>query len=122
MQTFTVFLIICFLLIIWFFAGWRINIDKAVKYAERLERIFKPVEKKYTWIGGAIGFHAEYKTKKGDFFVTCLLLPRHAALWLPVSLLIRKGDLIRVKAKETEVEVIAKAGWEKEIIRFLQNI
>jgi len=51
-----------------------------------LEDIFKVEDKKYTLLGGVVGFNAEYKVKGfKDLRVSVTLLPRQSLLYLPIA-------------------------------------
>ena len=85
------------LLTLGYFWGRRSNRRIYQSAFNDLVDIVKPDDKKFTNIGGAIGFHANlFVKKKGTPFsrvdATITLLPRHSWLYLPISKLIRKYD------------------------------
>jgi hypothetical protein len=80
-----------------FFIGQRRNRRIALRTARELEEALAPIEKTYTWIGGLIGFHARYEVAGfRDARATCTLLPRHAPLYLPLALVLGRGDRAHV--------------------------
>lgn len=71
-----------------YFVGRRANGGLMTLYAAVLERALKPTDQKYTWIGGYIGYRAEYKVQ--DEFIKMVkaslhLKPRVSLLYYPVS-------------------------------------
>ncbi len=71
-----------------YFVGRRTNANLMTFYASVLERVLKPVDQKYTWIGGYVGYRAEYKVQ--DEFVKMVraslqLRPRVSMLYYPVA-------------------------------------
>lgn len=80
-----------------FFHGRRRNRAIAVRTAREIESALEPLDTTYTWIGGLIGFHARYEVAGLEKArATCTLLPRHALLYLPLSLLMGRGDRAHV--------------------------
>jgi hypothetical protein len=71
-----------------YFVGRRDNVTLMKLYASVLETALKPVDQQYTWIGGYLGFRAEYQLK-GDVVktikATLHLKPRMSIMYLPVS-------------------------------------
>lgn len=77
--------------------GLRANRRIALRVAGELERALKPVDTSYTWIGGLIGFHAGFHVPGfSRVKITCTMLPRHSIAFLPVSLLLGRGDRLHV--------------------------
>lgn len=69
--------------------GARINRIRAQEVARILERVLEPEDQTYTWLGGLIGFHAEYSLKDGDRAeATLTLLPRQSLLYYPIARLL----------------------------------
>ncbi len=80
-----------------FFHGRRRNRAIALRVSRELEAALGPGDATYTWIGGLIGFHARYEVDGLERArATCTLLPRHAPLYMPVSLLLRRSDRVHV--------------------------
>jgi hypothetical protein len=71
-----------------YFVGRRTNANLMTLYAAVLERVLKPVDQKYTWIGGYVGYRAEYKVQ--DELVKVVkaslqLKPRVSMLYYPIA-------------------------------------
>lgn len=98
-----------------FFKGRKLNTLMMVKYIRDFEENLKPKDKLYTYIGGYIGFKANYDLKE-DFIkkieLTLTLLPRHSLLYLPISYLTRKHDRLYVVLRLNE-----KFGYDAHIIK-----
>ncbi len=80
-----------------YIAGYKKNIKIMKKMAEMLEDTFKPKDKLYTYLGGVLGFIAEYKTD--DFktiSVTLRLIPRQSALYLPFMFITSGKDSLQI--------------------------
>ena len=72
---------------IFYFFGRRQNAALMNLYANAFEKTLRPLDQKYTWIGGYIGFKAEYKVKDEvvkQVRATLQLKPRMSLLYLPV--------------------------------------
>jgi hypothetical protein len=70
-----------------YFFGRRQNAALMTLYAHACEQALKPLDQKYTWIGGYIGFKAEYKVKDEvvkQVKATLQLKPRMSLLYYPV--------------------------------------
>ncbi|MCX8095049.1 MAG: hypothetical protein N3D74_02515 [Caldisericia bacterium] len=98
-----------------FFKGRKLNTLMMVKYIRDFEENLKPKDKLYTYIGGYIGFKANYDfndklIKKLELTLT--LLPRHSLLYLPISYLTRKHDRLYVVLRLNE-----KFGYDAHIIK-----
>ncbi|HOJ51265.1 MAG TPA: hypothetical protein PLT64_06315 [Syntrophales bacterium] len=61
-----------------------------------LMEVLKPVDQTFTNIGGVVGYHARFSLGRDNWAekveATITFLPRHAWLYLPFSLLIRRHD------------------------------
>ncbi len=78
-----------------FFYGRKLNILLMRNVVEELEEVIKPQDQLYTWLGGYVGFKAEYRIDNPDINsieVTLTLLPRQSILYLPISKLTLKDD------------------------------
>ncbi len=98
-----------------FFKGRKLNTLMMVKYIRDFEENLKPKDKLYTYIGGYIGFKANYDLKDNfikKFELTLTLLPRHSLLYLPISYLTRKHDRLYVILRLNE-----KFGYDAHIIK-----
>lgn len=98
-----------------FFKGRRLNTFMMVKYIRDFEANLKPKDKLYTYIGGYIGFKANYDLSENfikKMELTLTLLPRHSLLYLPISYLTRKHDRLYVILRLNE-----KFGYDVHIIK-----
>lgn len=88
-----IFLLAAFVTI-WFYRGRRRNLYLISSFAKELEGAIKPIDQTYTWLGGYVGFRAEYKlpSPQPQINITLTLLPRHSLLSLPFSLLLLRHD------------------------------
>ncbi len=78
-----------------YFMGRRHNVLLMRMYAGALEQALKPVDQKYTWIGGYIGYKAEYKVKDEYFKqvrATLHLMPRMSMMYFPVARFTMRHD------------------------------
>jgi len=78
-----------------YFFGRRQNAALMNLYSHTCERALKPLDQKYTWIGGYIGFKAEYKIKDEvvkQVKATLQLKPRMSLLYLPVARFTMRHD------------------------------
>lgn len=100
-----------------FYWGYKKNLAIMKEISKQLEEHFTPVRKYYTWIGGVIGFEAQYFLLGGKkIHIKLILLPRHAIIYYPIALLINRGDKLyfRGKLDLSEIE-------EKHVIKKLPN-
>lgn len=83
-----------------FYWGYRKNLSIMKETAKLLEEYFTPARKHYRWIGGVVGFEAQYFLLDGrKIHIKLILLPRHAILYYPISLLIHKRDKLFFRGK-----------------------
>ncbi len=78
-----------------FFYGRKLNLMIMKNAVVELEETIKPKDQLYTWLGGYVGFRAEYKIDDPDIDsveVTLTLLPRQSILYLPISKLTFRED------------------------------
>lgn len=78
-----------------YFMGRRHNVVLMRIYAQSLEKALRPVDQKYTWIGGYVGYRAEYKVK--DDYIKMVkaslhLLPRMSLLYRPIARFTMRHD------------------------------
>ncbi|MEW6045858.1 MAG: hypothetical protein AB1609_05160 [Bacillota bacterium] len=74
-------------------ANWRI----IQKTAAECEEALKPKDQSYTWIGGVIGYRADYVVRRGDLNrveATLTALARHSLLYFPISWAWRRHDTL----------------------------
>ncbi len=85
-----------------FFHGRKLNLLLMRNYVTTLEEVVKPKDQLYTWLGGYIGFKAEYKVDDPvieKVEATLTLLPRHSIVYLPISKIILGGDRLFLVVK-----------------------
>lgn len=73
--------------------NWRI----IRQIAQECERALSPKDQDYTWIGGLIGYRADYVVRRGDLNrveATVTALPRHSLLYFPISWAWRRHDTL----------------------------
>ncbi len=105
-----------------FIRGRKTNWKLTLQTAEFLEKELSPKDKTYTWIGGYIGFTAEYTTDLGKVRVVLTLLPRHALLWIWISKLLRGCDTIFMIIEAPEIKAPSESVWKKRSAPFLSSI
>ena len=77
--------------------GRKRNLSIVKFVGNTLEEILKPDDQDYTWLGGSIGFRANYKCKDLEKVeATLTLLPRQSPLYYPVSYLVSGFDRLYV--------------------------
>ncbi|MCK4263039.1 MAG: hypothetical protein KAW95_03240 [Dehalococcoidia bacterium] len=98
-----------------YFFGRRKNVLLMKQYASALEGALKPGDQTYTWVGGYIGFRAEYKVKSElvkRVKATLHLKPRMSLLYYPIALVTMRHDKLYLV-----VEVGKKVSGEGHLIR-----
>lgn len=98
-----------------YFFGRRKNVLLMKQYARALEGALKPSDQLYTWVGGYIGFRAEYKVKSElvkTVKATLHLKPRMSLLYYPFALLTMRHDKLYLV-----VQVGKKVSGEGHLIR-----
>jgi len=78
-----------------YFRGRKLNLFLMQHYIRSVKDVVKPEDETYTWLGGYIGFRAEYKINRDNLRkleYTLTLLPRHSLLYFPVSLVTTRHD------------------------------
>ncbi len=86
-----------FIVVFFFYRGVKVNVRRARMVAENLEKALDPEDKLYTWLGGVIGFTADYKVKgfrqvKANF----RMIPRHVFFWIPINWLLGRKDNLQL--------------------------
>ncbi len=92
---FPIIVILAGVVTIQFFYGRKLNLALMRNIIVTLEEVVKPKDQLYTWLGGYIGFKAEYEVDDAvveKIEATLTLLPRHSILYLPVSKITIKDD------------------------------
>lgn len=94
-----------------YFLGRRKNLILMQEYANAMEDALKPIDQQYTWIGGYIGFKAEYKVKREvvkKVKATLHLKPRLSLLYYPIAKLTMRHDKLYV-VMETSKDIDGEA-------------
>ncbi len=85
------------LLIYTYYSGQRTNLKKIRGTATSLEKALNPSEKRYTWLGGMVGFTADFKVEGFEEVQAVLtLIPRQSLLYMPFVLLRRAEDRLHI--------------------------
>ncbi|WP_148882306.1 hypothetical protein [Thermococcus aciditolerans] len=82
-----------------FYRGRKLNLMLMEHYIRAVKEVINPEDELYTWLGGYIGFRAEYKVNRGNirkFEYTLTLLPRHSLLYFPIALITSRHDKLYV--------------------------
>ncbi len=80
-----------------YIAGYKKNIKIMKKMAETLEEAFRPKDKLYTYLGGVLGFIADYQVDNFQkISVTLRLIPRQSALYLPFMFVTSGKDSLQI--------------------------
>ncbi|AIU70637.1 membrane protein [Thermococcus eurythermalis] len=85
--------------VIQYYRGRKLNLLLMEHYIRAIKEVVKPESEDYTWLGGYIGFRAEYKVNRNNtrkFEYTLTLLPRHSILYFPISLLTSRHDKLYI--------------------------
>ncbi len=94
-----------------YFLGRRKNLILIREYANVIEHALKPIDKTYTWVGGYIGFKAEYKVKQEvvkTVKATLHLKPRLSLFYYPIAKLTMRHDKLYV-VMETSKDIAGEA-------------
>jgi len=85
--------------VIQYYRGRKLNLLLMEHYIRAIKDVVKPEDEDYTWLGGYIGFRAEYKVNRDNirkFEYTLTLLPRHSILYFPISLFTSRYDKLYI--------------------------
>jgi len=112
-----------------FIRGRKINLLLISFTADRMEKIIKPKDKIYQWIGLYVGYRAIYKLLKNSLDrveVTVTLLPRQSLLYYPISLLTSRFDRIFLvfcynKILSREAHIVRKGYYRRRIEKVIKN-
>jgi len=94
-----------------YFLGRRKNLILMREYADAIEHALKPIDKTYTWVGGYIGFKAEYKVEQEvvkTVKATLHLKPRLSLFYYPIAKLTMRHDKLYV-VMETSKDIAGEA-------------
>ncbi|WP_025270550.1 hypothetical protein [Hippea sp. KM1] len=80
-----------------YIAGYKKNIKIMKEMAKSLEAALNPKDKLYTYLGGVLGFSAEYKVNGfKKVFVNLRLIPRQSILYLPFMFITSGKDSLQI--------------------------
>ncbi len=80
-----------------YIAGYKKNIKIMKFMAEALEKGLTPKDKLYTYLGGVLGFIAEYEVEGfSKVSITLRLIPRQSALYLPFMFVTSGKDSLQI--------------------------
>lgn len=95
---FLLFILLSIVISLLYMFGFKKNYKKIKEVAFTLENILKPTDTKYTWIGGVIGFKANYKLEAfTEILINYTNLPRQSTLYMPIALLFGRYDRLELK-------------------------
>ncbi len=85
------------LLIYSYYRGQRENLRRIRETAAAVEKALSPLDRKYTWLGGVVGFSAEFRVEGfREVQAVLTLVPRQSLLFMPVVLLRGGEDRLQV--------------------------
>lgn len=97
---FYLFIAFSFFLGVSFFWGRRINRGIFLSAFNDLIKVIEPMDQTFTNIGGTIGYHANFVTRKKSpvekVDATITFLPRQSLLYFPISKIVRRYDRLFV--------------------------
>ena len=96
---FAIIFVLAGISVIQYYRGRKLNLLLMEHYIKAVKDVIKPEDETYTWLGGYIGFRAEYKVNRDNirkFEFTLTLLPRHSILYFPISLLTSRHDKLYI--------------------------
>ena len=112
---FPVLIVVALVVAAGYFLGRRKNVLLMKLYADAIEGAVNSSDQQYTWVGGYIGFKADYKVKSQlvkKVKATLHLLPRLSLLYYPFALLTMRHDKLYVI-----VEVAKSLAGEAHLIK-----
>jgi len=123
-------IVLAFVAVIQFFRGRKINLLLIEFTARAFERVLRPKDKEYQWIGLYVGYRARFDTPykslaKVEAVVT--LMPRHSLFYLPIALITSRFDRLymffRYRKRFTgEAHVIRKYYYRTSLRRVIKGI
>ncbi|MDI3475711.1 MAG: hypothetical protein PWQ79_902 [Thermococcaceae archaeon] len=99
---FTIIFVLAGISVMQYYRGRKLNLLLMEHYIRAVKEVVKPEDENYTWLGGYIGFRAEYKVNRDNirkFEYTLTLLPRHSILYFPISLVTSRHDKLFIVVK-----------------------
>jgi len=101
---FFLFLVAIGMLMLVYFRNRKYNLALLTLISKELETALQPTDQTYTWIGGTVGFKAEYQTsnplRKAE--ATATMLSRQSLLFYPISKILLGNDRLFVVLYPTE--------------------
>ncbi len=98
-------LLLTLLLVAAYLYGYRKNLSLIREASMQLEEALRPDDAEYTWLGGTVGFSAEYRVKGFRSVQAVLrLIPRQSLLYLPVVLLSGRSDTLQLLFRLEQVQ------------------
>lgn len=110
-----ILIIISFIISVVYLFGYRKNVKLMKEIAKALEKSLKPKDQLYTYLGGVLGFSADYKVDGFKKITANLrLIPRQSALYLPFMFLTSGKDSLQIlfwlnKPAKEEFHIIKKS-------------
>jgi hypothetical protein len=99
---FLFFIVATLLISLSFIWGRKRNLEMMKRVSKNLEEIIKPRDITYTLLGGVTGFRAFYEVDDfKNIEAVLVLLPRHSILYLPISHMMGRRDLLFIVIKLT---------------------
>ena len=126
---FVLLVVLAIVAVVQFAKGRKLNLTLISFTASAMEKILKPKDKIYQWIGLYVGYKAVYKLEVDSLErleATLLLLPRQSLLYYPISLIVSRFDRIFLvfcykKNIPREAHVIRKGYYRKRIDKVIRN-
>ncbi|GAK52002.1 hypothetical membrane protein, conserved [Candidatus Moduliflexus flocculans] len=101
---FFIFIVVIGILMLVYFRNRKYNLALLTIVSKELEAALQPTDQTYTWIGGTVGFKAEYQTpnplRKAE--ATATMLSRQSLLFYPISKVLLGNDRLFVVIYPTE--------------------
>ncbi len=101
---FFLFIVAIGMLMLVYFRNRKYNLALLTLISKELETALQPTDQTYTWIGGTVGFKAEYQTssplRKAE--ATATMLSRQSLLFYPISKILLGNDRLFVVLYPTE--------------------
>lgn len=96
-EAFGVIIAASFVVAVSYQIGHRRNLKLAKRFSSLLETYLSPHDQNYTWLGGVMGFTADFNIKGfREVKIVYRLVPRQSLIWLPLVLLTGGRDTVQV--------------------------
>ncbi|MFW5991657.1 MAG: hypothetical protein ACOCQN_00515 [Halanaerobiaceae bacterium] len=96
-ETIVILALLAGLVTLQYWRGRKLNLAFIRGISNELEKVIKPLDGEYTWIGGYVGVIAQYtinSDKYNEIQTTISLLPRHSLLYFPISFIMGRRDRV----------------------------